>query len=264
MSSKLTDMQQSEYQQLYSRHQTTRREHQRDLIGPLQQLNINVQQSLTDAKNAYEKAKESYHQEFNVLKRVFTHTASEHETQLVTPLKEIYHQEKDLAKKVVELLDETTLETSPLETREYWNGSIAVVYNPITGRAEWKKYWHGGVFGVFNPLKGVIEWKEIYHHGVYGVFNPRLNTIEWNQNFSGGIVEWKSAFHSGVGGTYNPLTRQVEWKTCFHGSVVGYYDEETQTVKWIEKWHHGLALILWNASTKTYSTTASCGWFDNE
>lgn len=268
------DIQRNIYQQLYSRHQTTRREYQETLIEPLQHLNNDVQIALIAAKNEYEQAKETYHEQFNVLKRVFTSGASEHETQSVLPLKEIYHQRKELAAKVLELLNETTLEAAPIETRTFWNGSIAVVYNPITGRAEWKQYWHGGVHGVFNPLTGSIEWQQAFHQSVYGVFNPQLNIVEWKKKFnsgihgvynpSTGIVEWKSAFHSGVGGVYNPLTKQIEWRTRFNGAIVGYYDYETQIVKWIEKWHHGIALILWDQNSKTYLTTASCGWYGDD
>lgn len=268
------DNQITTYEQLYSQHHTNRREHQGILIEPLQHLNENIQKSLDDDKYAFENAKETYHQEFNILKRVFTHTASEHETQFVSPLKQIYHRRKNLGKKVVELLNETAAETVPIETRTHWNGSIAVVYNPITGRAEWKQYWHGGVHGVFNPLTGMIEWQEAFHTGVYGVFNPRLNIIEWKKQYNGGVhgvynpstgvVEWKTSFNSGVGGVYNPLKEVVEWKTHFNGGVVGYYDHELQIVKWIEKWHHGVALIVWDPCAKTYLTTASCGWYDNE
>ncbi|CAF2417115.1 unnamed protein product [Rotaria sp. Silwood2] len=92
-----------------------------------------------------------------------------------------------------------------------------------------------------------------WHGGIHGVYNPSTS-----------IIGWKSAFHSGVGGVYNPLTRQVEWKRCFHGSVVGYFDYNTQCVKWTEKWHHGIALISWNPNAKTYLTTASCGWYDDD
>jgi len=268
------DKQITAYQQLYSQHQTTRREQQAKLVEPLQRLNDDVQNALSESKYAYKKAQETYHQEFNVLKRVFTHTASEHEAQIVLPLKQIYHQRKDLAEKVLELLNETTLETTPVETRTHWNGSVAVVYNPITGRAEWKTYWHGGVHGVFNPLTGIIEWQQAFHTGIYGVFNPRLNIVEWKKHFHGGvhgvynpstgIVEWKTGFHTGIGGVYNPLKKQVEWKTHYNGGVVGYFDYETETVKWIEKWHHGIALISWDPHAKTYLTTASCGWYDDE
>lgn len=268
------DNQITTYEQLYSQHQTTRREYQGILVEPLQNLNINVQNTLEKDKHAYENAKETHHQEFNILKRVFTHTASEQEKQFVLPLKQIYHQRKDLANKVLELLNETIAETATVETRTHWNGSIAVVYNPITGRAEWKQYWHGGVHGVFNPLTGIIEWQEAFHTGIYGVFNPQLNIIEWKKHFNGGVhgvynpstgvVEWKTGFHSGIGGVYNPLKEQVEWKTSMHGGVVGYYDYETQIVKWTEKWHHGIALISWDPKAETYFTTASCGWYDNE
>ncbi|CAF3719280.1 unnamed protein product [Rotaria socialis] len=133
------------YQQLHAKHLTTRRENQRTFIQPLEHLNNDVQNILNVDKDAYENAKEAYHQEYNILKRVITHAASEHETKSVLPLKEIYHRRKDLAERVSTLLAETRLEAAPVETRTFWNGSIAVVYNPITGRAEWKQYWHGGI-----------------------------------------------------------------------------------------------------------------------
>ncbi|CAF0743105.1 unnamed protein product [Rotaria sp. Silwood1] len=275
MSSESTiDIQHDAYQELYSQHHTSRREHQGTLIESLQHLNTDVQHALSKDKHEFENAKETYHQQYNILKRTFTHAASEHEAQSVLPLKQIYHRRKDLAEKVLELLNETTLEAAPVEMRTYWNGSIAVVYNPITGRAEWKQYWHGGIHGLFNPITGIIEWEQAFHTGVYGVFNPQLKTIEWKKNFNGGIhgvynpwtgiVEWKSEFHAGVGGVYNPLTKQVEWKTCWHGGVVGYFDYETQNVKWTEKWRHGIALISWDTDANTYLTTASCGWYDND
>jgi hypothetical protein len=267
-STSLFNDQTAAYQQLYAQHQTTRRENQHTLIEPLQQLNLDVQTALNEAKHAYEKARETYQQEFNVLKRVFTQTASAHEKQFVLPLKQIYHQQKDLAKNVEELVNETVQETAPVEVRTRWNGSIAVVYNPITGRAEWKENRFRGVHGVFNPTTGTIEWQEKFDSGVYGVYNPQLNIVEWKTNSFGsvhgvynpstGIVEWKIDSSSGIGGVYNPLTREVEWKTCFHGGVVGYYDYETQTVKWEEKWHHGIALISWDPNAKTYLTSASC------
>ncbi|CAF3170309.1 unnamed protein product [Rotaria socialis] len=262
------------YQQLHAKHLTTRRENQRTFIQPLEHLNNDVQNILNVDKDAYENAKEAYHQEYNILKRVITHAASEHETKSVLPLKEIYHRRKDLAERVSTLLAETRLEAAPVETRTFWNGSIAVVYNPITGRAEWKQYWHGGIHGVFNPTAGTIEWKQALHSCVYGVFNPQSNMIEWKTNYnsgvhgvynpSKGIVEWKSAFHTGVGGVYNPLTREVEWKTYFHGGVVGYFDYKKQCVQWIEKWRHGIGLIAWDENANTYLTTSSSGWYDNE
>ncbi|UJR33225.1 hypothetical protein I4U23_020680 [Adineta vaga] len=276
MTSKSTvDIQRNAYEQLYSKHQTTRREHQVDLVKSIQYLNEEVQTALREDKNTYEKAMEDYHQEFNIFKRIFTSAASEHQKQAVLPVKEIYHERKDLANKIVELLNETIAETNLIETRKYWNGSIAVVYNPLTGRAEWKQNWHGGIHGVFNPSTGIIEWQQEFHHGVYGVFNPKLNVVEWKNHFNGGIhgvynpstgiIEWKSSFHSGVGGVYNPLTGQVEWKTSLHGGVVGYFNSQTQQVEWLEStWHHGIALIHWDSNSKTYLTTASCGWFDNE
>ncbi|CAF0733197.1 unnamed protein product [Rotaria sordida] len=269
-----TNIQLDTYQKLYSQHHTSRREHQGILIEPLQHLNNDVQNALNKAKHEYENAEEIYHQNFNILKRVFTHKASEEKTQSVLPLKHIYQQRKDLAKKVFELLNEITLEAGPVEMRTYWNGSIAVVYNPITGSTEWRKYWHGGIHGVFNPITGIIEWQQAFQTGVYGVFNPQLNIIEWKKYFHGGIhgvynpstgiIEWKSAFHSGVGGVYNPLRRQVEWETCFHGGVVGYFDYDTQSVQWTKKFQHGIALISWDRNANTYLTTASCGWYDDD
>lgn len=268
------DIQCKTYEQLYSQHQTTRREHQSSLIKPLQDLNEEVQHCLAEDKNTYEKVKEEYHQDFNIFKRVFTSEASEREAQSVAPVKEIYHGRKDLGKKVLELLKEITQEANSIESRTHWNGSIAVVYNPITGRAEWKQNWHGGIHGVFNPSTGTIEWQQAFHTGVFGVFNPRSNMVEWKQNWHGGVhgvynpstgeIEWKSAFHAGVGGVYNPLTRQVEWKTAFNGGVVGYFNHEMQRVEWIDQWHHGIALILWDPASKTYLTTASSGWYGDE
>jgi hypothetical protein len=265
------DLQVDAYLHLQFQHENTRREHQRILIEPLERLNHDVNNSLTDDKRAYENAKETFYQNFNAFKRVFTHSASKYKDYSVQPLKFIYHRRKDLAVKVTELFNETTLETEPNEMRTHWNGSIAVVYNPITGRTEWKQYWHGGIHGVFNPVTRAIEWQEELHTGIYGVFNPKLNIVEWKKMLKGGVhgvynpstddVEWNISFHSGVGGVYNPLTKKVEWKTSFNGGVVGYFDHETQTIKWIEKWHHGIALIVWDSTTTTYLTTASCGWY---
>jgi len=262
------DFQFDAYQELYFQHQTTRREHQELLLERLQRLNHDVNISLTDDKYKYENAKETFHQKFNVFKRVFMYSASTHNNDTVQLLKQIYHRRKDLAIKITDLLNETTLEIAPIEMRTHWNGSIAVAYNPITGRAEWKQYWHGGIHGVFNPVTRTIEWQDELHTGIYGVFNPNLNIVEWKKIFKGGVhgvynpstgtIEWQTSFHSGVGGVYNPLTRQIEWKTSYNGGVIGYFDYETQTVKWIEKWHHGIALILWDATAKTYLTTASC------
>lgn len=268
------DIQTQTYQKLNSEHLNTRREHQQPLINSIGSLNDDVQGALAKDKDVYHKAKEDYHHEFNILKRMVTHSASEYESQIVLPLKNIYHRRKDLAERVSNLLNEVMLETSPVETRTYWNGSIAVVYNPITGRAEWKSFWHGGIHGVFDPVTGNIEWKQALRRGVYGVFNPRTSMIEWKMDFkhgvhgvynpSKGIVEWKTAFRSGVGGVYNPLTKEVEWNTRFHGAVVGYFDYEKQCVQWIEQWRHGIALIAWDSQANTYVTTASSGWFGDE
>jgi hypothetical protein len=268
------DIQLDAYQKLYSQHQNTRREHQGVLLDPLQSLNHDVNKSLIDDKREYDYVKDAFYQKFNVFKRVFTQTASEYKNASVEPLKQIYHQRKDLSVKIIDLLNETTLETNPVEMRTHWNGSIAVVYNPITGRAEWRKYWHGGIHGVFNPVTRTVEWEDGFHTGVYGVFNPKLNTVEWKKFFKGGVhgvynpstdtIEWQTSFNSGIGGVYNPLIRQVEWKTSFNGGVVGYFDNETQTIKWLDKWHHGIALIGWDSSMNTYVTTASCGWYDDD
>jgi hypothetical protein len=268
------DVQFDTYQQLYFQHENTRREHQETLLQSIQCLNDDINKSLKDDKHAYENAKEIFYHKFNIFKRVFTHTASKHKNSFVQPLKHIYHQRKGLSIKVLDLLNETTLETTPIEMRTHWNGSIAVVYNPITGRAEWKQYWHGGIHGVFNPRTRTIEWQDEYQTGVYGVFNPKLNIVEWKKFFKGGVhgvynpstdsIEWQTSFHSGIGGVYNPLTKEVEWKTSVHGGVVGYFDYETQMIKWIEKWHHGIALILWDSTINTYLTTASCGWYGDK
>lgn len=262
------------YEQFLSQHQTTRREHQSRLIEGVERLCNDIQQTLAEDKNAFEKANEVYHQEFNLVKRLFNSSALEHRSNYVEPSKKLYQQRKDLNKKVLKLLDDIKQEAVSMEVRTRWNGSTCVVYNPITGRTEWKEHWHGGVHGVFNPLTGLIEWKEAFHSGVYGVFNPRSNEIEWKKQYNGGvhgvynpslgIVEWKTAFHSGVGGVYNPSTGQVEWKTCFNGGVVGHYDYQSQSVQWIDKWHHGIALIIWDPVAQTYLTTSSCGWYDNE
>jgi hypothetical protein len=268
------DLQFHDYQQLFFQHQTTRREHQEILLESLKCLNHDVNNSLKNDKRAYENAKKLFHHKFNIFKRILTPAASKHKNSLVQPFKHIYHQRTDLATRVFELVDQTTLETLPFEMRTYWNGSIAVVYNPITGRAEWKQNWHGGIHGVFNPVTRTIEWQDEFQTGVYGVFNPKLNIVEWKKFYRGGVhgvynpstetIEWQISFHSGIGGVYNPLTREIEWKTSFNGGVVGYFDYETQTVKWIEKWHHGIALIRWDSTMNTYLTTASCGWYDKK
>jgi hypothetical protein len=266
------DLQYHVYQQLYFQHQTTRREHQEILLESLQHLSHDINNSLTNDKHAYENAKKIFHQKFNLFKRLLTPSAAKYKKSSIQPLKQIYQQRKDLAIKFIELVNETTHEINPFEMHTYWNGSIAVVYNPITGRTEWKQNWHGGIHGVFNPITRTIEWQDEFQTGVYGVFNPKLNIVEWKKLYKGGVhgvynpstdnIEWQTSFHSGIGGVYNPLTRQIEWKTSFNGGVVGYFDYETQTVKWIEKWHHGIALILWNSNSNTYLTTSSCGWFD--
>ncbi len=94
--------------------------------------------------------------------------------------------------------------------RTNWSGSIAVVYNSITGRAEWKKNWHGGVHGVFNPLTGIIEWQEAPFSGIYGVFNPRLNIVEWKKSTM--VVYMEFIIHQQV------LSNGE--KICFMGMVV--------------------------------------------
>ena len=265
------DLQFDAYEDLYFQHQKTRREQQIELIRPLQQLTEDVNKSLIDDKRAYDNAQIEFNRKFNVFKRILIPAASRYKDSTVQPLKHIYTRRKDLALKLTDLAHETSLETSPMEVRTHWNGSIAVVYNPITGRAEWKQNWHGGVHGVFNPVTRTVEWEEEYRTGVYGVFNPKLNIVEWKKYFRGGVhgvynrstdrIEWQTSFHSGIGGVYNPLTKEIEWKTSFNGGVVGYFDHETQTVKWIEKWHHGIALIQWDSELNTYLTTASCGWY---
>ncbi|UJR13970.1 hypothetical protein I4U23_000973 [Adineta vaga] len=265
------DLQVQHYQQLLFQHRTRRREHQEILLESLEQLNKDVKCSLINDKHTYEQAKDTFYRKYNLLQRIFTTSASRFKQNSTQSLKLIYHQRKDLSIKVLELLQELTSETTPLEIRTHWNGSIAVVYNPITGRTEWKQSWHGGIHGVFNPITHCIEWQNESSTGVYGVFNPKLNIVEWKKIFQGGVhgvynpwtndIEWQISFHSGIGGVYNPLTKQVEWKTSFKGGIVGYFDYETETVKWIEKWHHGLALILWDETLNTYRTTSSCGWY---
>lgn len=266
------DFQFDTYQKLCFQHETTRREHQETLLEPLQHLNDHVKKSLITDKREYENAKETFYHKYNIYKRLLIPSASKYKNSSLAPLKQVYQQRQDLSTKVSQLLNETTLEISPLEMRSHWNGSIAVVYNPITGRAEWKQSWHGGIHGAYNPVTRQIEWENEHQTGVYGVFNPKLNIVEWKKYFQGGVhgvynpstndIEWQTSFHSGIGGVYNPLTRQIEWKTSVHGGIVGYFDYETETVKWIEKWHHGIALIIWDLNTNTYLTTASCGWYD--
>jgi len=99
----------------------------------------------------------------------------------------------------------------------------------------------------------IVEWKKKYNGGVHGVYNP-----------STGIIEWRKDMFYGNGGVYNPLKREVEWKSCYKGDVVGYFDYETQTIKWTQNEHYGIALISWDPYAKTYLTTSSCGWYDND
>ena len=268
------DEQADTYQQLVSQHENIRREHQLRLLPAIQQLNDEVSKAVIVDKRTYDNAKDTYHKKFNIFERIFKGNSSRYEQTSVHPCKYLYHRRQDLSKKVTDLHNETVLETTPMEMRTHWNGSVAVVYNPITGRAEWRENWHGGIHGVFNPVTRTIEWEKNFRTGVYGIFNPKLNTVEWKTYFKGGVhgvynhstntVEWKTSFHSGIGGVYNPLTGEVEWKTSFNGGIVGYFDHDTQTVKWIEKWHHGLALIVWDPKLNTYLTTASCGWYGED
>lgn len=265
------DLQADTYQQLFSQHENTRREHQLRILPAIEQLNNEVNHSTTEDKRAYDNAKETFRKKYNLFERMFTGASSRYKHSSVLPYEYVYRRRQDLSAKVTNLLNETILETTPMEVRSHWNGSIAVVYNPITGRAEWRENWHGGIHGVFNPATRTIEWRDEFRTGVYGVFNPKLNTVEWKTYFKGGVhgvynhsnntVEWKTSFNSGIGGVYNPLTGEVEWKTSFNGGVVGYFDHESQTIKWIDKWHHGLALIIWDTKLNTYLTTSSCGWY---
>ncbi len=268
------DSQYDAYHQLSYEHEKTRREQQKELLEPLQRLSLDVNNALVNDKRTYENAKALFYQKFNLIKRVLTPAASKYKNSSLEPLKHLYHRRQDLASKVNELVNETTLESTSREVRTHWNGSIAVVYNPITGRAEWRQNWHGGIHGVFNPITRTVEWQDEVQTGVYGVFNPKLNIVEWKKFYQGGAhgvynpstgtIEWQTSFHSGIGGVYNPFTKQIEWKTCLKGGVVGYFDYESQTVKWIEKWHHGLALIVWDSTLNTYLTTASCGWYGDQ
>ena len=130
-----------------------------------------------------------------IFKRIFTHTASEYETQSVLSLKEIYHQCKVLAARLNGLLNETTLEEDSVEMRTYWNRSITVVFNPNTGRVEWRK-WNDGIHSIFNPVAGTDEGQQAFKTGMHGVYNPSIGTIEW-----------KISFQSAVGSVYNPSTR---------------------------------------------------------
>lgn len=230
--------------------------------------------SLANDKRIYKGAKEGFYYKFNIFKRLFTHSASTYKTSSVEPFKEIYLQRKYLSTQVNQLLDEIKHEMNPIEIRRNWNGSVAVVYNPITGHTEWKQYRHGGIHGVFNPITRSVEWEYGSKTGIYGVFNPQLNIVEWKKLYKGGVhgvynpsigaIEWQTSFCSGIGGVYNPLTQQTEWRTSFHGGVVGYFDNEKETIKWIEKWHHGIALVSWDTITNTYLTTASCGWYGDD
>ena len=265
------DLQAHAYRQLLFQHHDQRRQDQGILLDALDRLSRDVSYSLIDDKQAYDKAKGLFHRKYNRLQRIFTHSASRHRQNTLQPLKLIYHQRRELAWQISELLEETQSEANPLEVRTHWNGSIAVVYNPTTGRAEWRQSWHGGIHGVFNPVTDTVEWRDESHAGIYGVFNPKLNIVEWKKVCQGGVhgvynpwiddIEWQISFHSGIGGVYNPLTKEVEWRSAFKGGVVGYFDYESQTVKWIEKWHHGLALIIWDETIHTYRTTSSSGWY---
>ena len=261
------------YEQLHLQHQSTRREQQETLLVPLQRLADDISRALADDKRAYESVKEQFRGKFNLFQRRFTSSATNYQLHSINPLKRTYHQRKDLAIRIKELLEETTSELAPMEVRTEWNGSVAVAYDPTTGRAEWRQCRNGGIHGVYNPVTRKIEWEQEHHTGVYGVFNPLLNIVEWKKSFKGGVhgvynpsrksVEWHISFNSGVGGVYNPLTKQIEWKTSLKGGVIGYFDYETETVKWIEKWHHGVAMILWDPTTSTYLTSASCGWYND-
>lgn len=268
------DYQVDAYQRLYFRHHTSRRELQSILIEPLKCLIIDINSSLNDDKLKYEDANMTYHQKFHIFERKLIRAAWRYKQCSIEPLKQKYQQRKYLLTKAAELLKEITLETASIEMGTQWNGSIAVVYNPITARAEWKQYRHGGIHGVFNPVTREIEWEDGFQTGVYGVFNPKLNIVEWKKLYKGGVhgvynpykdlIEWQISFQSGIGGVYNPLTKEIEWKTSFCGGVVGYFDDQSHTVKWIEKWHHGIALITWDSTNNTYLTTASCGWYGNK
>ena len=259
------------YRQLHDDQQSTRRENQRRLIEPLEELKKDVYSALKTDKLTFETARDQFEKRYNRLQRLFAPSASKHRSLSVQPLKTLYDERHDLAVKVTDLLQQTLNECEPLEVRSRWNGSVAVVYDPRSGRAEWREYHHGGIHGVYNPQTRTIEWEEAFGTGIYGVFNPQLNFVEWKRAFQGGVhgvynpalqtVEWHVSFHSGVAGVYNPLSREVEWKTSMRGGVVGYFDHQSQTVKWIEKWHHGLALIVWDPHTQSYLTSSSCGWY---
>lgn len=259
------------YRHLHDEHQSTRRENQKRFIEPLEQLKKDVSIALKNDKITYETVRNHFEQRYNRLQRLFSPSASKYRSLSIQPLKNLYEQRNDLAIRINDLLSETLNECESMEIRTRWNGSIAVVYNPITGRTEWKDFHHGGIHGVYNPNTRTIEWEKEFQTGIYGVFNPQLNFVEWKRSFHGGVhgvynpslktVEWNISFHSGVGGVYNPLTQEVEWKTSIRGGVVGYFDHQSQTVKWIEKWHHGLALIVWDPISQSYLTSSSCGWF---
>lgn len=268
------DRQTEAYNHLDYQHHSTRRENQRILIEPLENLKLNVAQCLEDDRAKYQRAKGEYRSNYSFFERLLTSDASRYHKSSVDPLKSLYERRVLLMKKIDGLHEAITQELNPMEFRSEWNGSIAVVFNPESGRAEWRTYRSGGIHGVYDPIKKSVEWETSFHTGVYGVFNPQLNIVEWKRFYKGGvhgvynpakkIVEWFTSFNSGVGGVFNPLTEQVEWKTSFKGSVIGYFDRNTQVVNWIEKWHHGLAMILWDPDKQSYSTTSSCGWFNDD
>ena len=268
------DLQVNTYEQLHLQHETIRREHQQSLVESIQSLNNDVHTALRDDKRTYERAKANFRQEYHLFRRLFTRAATKHKNYAIEPRRAVYFRRRDLAARVTQLLNETRNETDSIEMRTQWNGAIAVVYDPVRGRAEWRQCKHGGIHGVYNPLTRAIEWESEPHTGVYGVFNPRLNIVEWKRILDGGVhgvynpstgaVEWHVSFDSGVGGVFNPVSEQVEWKTSLKSGVVGYFDRDTETVKWMERWHHGLALIVWDPTAQTYVTSASCGWYGDK
>ena len=268
------DSQTHAFHQLYAQHQSTRREYQQTLIESLENLKFDAEKSLANDRRTYEAAKIQFREKFTFIDRLLKSEPSNYYTTSIRPLKEKFQRRTNLVEKINVLYKETRDELNPMEIRSEWNGSVAVAFHPITGRAEWRTFRSGGIHGVYNPTTRSIEWESELHTGVYGVFNPQLNIVEWKKSLNGGVhgvynpvkktVEWFISFNSGVGGVFNPLTNEVEWKTSFKGGVIGYFDQQTETVKWIEKWHHGLAMILWDPVNRTYLTTASCGWHNQE
>ena len=158
----MIDMQSDTYEQFYSEHQSTRREHQHTFIKPLTSLKTDVEKSLADDKRLYDNARVDFQEKYHPIRRLFASSALKHKSSTLQPLKYLYRRRKDLAIKVNNLLQETLNESELIEIRTHWNGSIAVVYDPINGRTEWRECHHGGIHGVYNPHTRTIEWKVMF------------------------------------------------------------------------------------------------------